>query len=147
MRIVGASTRVLRLKHLAKLSLAVILVGLGSGTLLCEIATAADRYAPQPWGIDTPAGRCVVCHSLERGGPFRVAPNLWGVMGTQKAWAKDWYAYSPALAKKGGVWTADDLDKFLADANQYLPGTTKSIRVKDPEERRKIIEFLVELRD
>ena len=110
-------------------------------------AATTDRFAPAPWGLDSPAGRCVVCHSLERDGPFRVAPNLWGVIGAQKAWAKDWYAYSPALLKKGGVWTEQDLDEYLADANQFVPGTTKSIRVKDAEERQKIIEFLKKLRE
>ena len=135
-------------RHLAKFSLATLVLGMmGFDVLLPQVAAAGGRYAPQPWGIDSPAGRCVVCHSLERGGPFRVAPNLWGVIGAPKAWAKDWYAYSPALAQKGGVWTEEDLDKYLADANQYLPGTRKSIHVKDPEERRQIVEFLRELRD
>ena len=103
------------------------------------------RFAEQPWGIDSAAGRCVVCHSLEKNGPHRVAPNLWGIMGAQKA-AKSWYNYSPALKAKGGVWTDKELDEFLANANQFAPGSTKSIKVKDADERKAIIDFLKTLK-
>jgi cytochrome c len=107
----------------------------------------ADSFPEQPWGYDSAAGRCVVCHSLEQGGAFRVAPNLWGIVGAEKARDRSWYAYSPGLIRKGGTWTAEDLDLYLADADGFVPGTTKSIRVKDPEEREQIIEFLSQLND
>jgi len=102
------------------------------------------RYAEVPWGIDSAAGRCVVCHSLEKNGPHRVAPNLWGIMGAEKA-AKGWYNYSSALRAKGGVWTEEELDEFLADANKFALGSTKSIRVNDSVERKAIIDFLKKL--
>jgi cytochrome c2 len=56
----------------------IIVLGL-SGSL------SADSFTERPWGLDTAAGRCVVCHSLERGGEFRVAPNLWDIVGAEKA--------------------------------------------------------------
>ena len=107
----------------------------------------ADDSNDKPWGYDSAAGRCVVCHSLEEGGPFRVAPNLWGIMGAEKARDRSWYSYSPALIKQGGTWTADELDEYLADADAYIPGTTKSIKVTNEDERQEIIEFLSELKD
>lgn len=107
----------------------------------------ADSFTPQPWGLDTPAGRCVVCHSLEKGGEFRVAPNLWGIVGAQKARDSAWYNYSPALIEMGGTWTEEDLDLFLTNAQAFAPGSTKSIRVTDPAEREEIIGFLMELED
>lgn len=113
--------------------------------VLCARLAFADMYTEQPWGLNTPAERCVVCHSLEKGGPFRVAPNLWGIVGADKARDSDWYAYSPALIEMEGVWTPEELDRFLADANAFAPGSTKSIRVEDPEERQAIIDFLKEL--
>ena len=114
--------------------------------LVCGPASFADEFPEQPWGYETPAGRCVVCHSLEKGGPFRVAPNLWGIVGAEKARDRDWFSYSPALIRKGGTWTEEDLDAFLADASTYLPGSSKSIRVPDEAERKEIIEFLNTLR-
>ena len=110
--------------------------------VLCARLAFAEPVAAEPWGLDSPAGRCVVCHSLERGGPFRVAPNLWGIVGDEKARDREWYAYSPALIRMGGTWTEEDLDRFLADAGAFAPGSTKSIRVTDPQEREQIIEFL-----
>ena len=115
--------------------------------VLCARLVFADAVPAEPWGLDTVAGRCVVCHSLEKGGPFRVAPNLWGIVGDEKARDRSWYAYSPALIRMGGTWTEEDLDRFLADAGAFAPGSTKSIRVTDPEERQQILDFLSQLRD
>jgi len=117
--------------------------------LITSIGSAADveTFTAQPWGADSPAGRCVVCHSLEKNGPFRVAPNLWNIVGAEKARDRSWYAYSPALIRKGGTWTEEDLDSFLKDAPAFAPGSTKSIRVKDSEERRAIVDFLQTLKD
>jgi cytochrome c2 len=109
--------------------------------------SAADTFTEQPWGSDSAAGRCVVCHSLEKGGPFRVAPNLWNIVGSEKARDRDWYAYSPSLIKMGGTWTEEELDRFLENASAFAPGSTKSIRVTDPAERQAIIDFLRQLRD
>lgn len=117
--------------------------------LLMSLTTPvlADSANGQPWGYDTVAGRCVVCHSLEEAGPFRVAPNLWGIVGAEKARDRAWYAYSPALIKRGGTWTVEDLDAYLADADQFLPGTTKSIKVENEQEREQIIDFLSQLKE
>lgn len=116
-------------------------------TVAAVAADSAATFPENPWGYDTPAGRCVVCHSLEKHGPFRVAPNLWNIVGAEKARDRNWYAYSPALIEKGGTWSAEDLDYFLADASAFAPGSTKSIRVEDPQERQQIIDFLKTLHD
>jgi cytochrome c len=115
--------------------------------LATGIAFAGDRYTEQPWGSDSAAGRCVVCHSLEKGGPFRVAPNLWNIVGAEKARDRSWYSYSPALIRKGGDWTEDELNRYLEDAAAFAPGSTKSIRIGDPAERQAIIDFLATLKD
>jgi cytochrome c len=115
--------------------------------VVCARLVFADMFTAEPWGLDTPAADCVVCHSLEKGGPFRVAPNLWGIVGADKARDSAWYAYSPALIEMEGNWTPEELDRFLEDANAFAPGSTKSIRVSDPEKRQRIIDFLAELQD
>jgi len=119
-----------------------------AGAATTAMAAGASMEGPAlPWGIDGPAGQCVVCHSLEKGGPYRVAPNLWNIVGAEKARDRRWYAYSPGLIRKGGTWTEDDLDEFLADANEFVPGSRKSIRVSDAEERREIIDYLKKLKN
>jgi cytochrome c len=107
----------------------------------------AERYAARPVGWDSPAGKCVVCHNLERGGPARVAPNLWGIVGAQKGREKG-YGYSLALAKAGGVWSERDLDEYLTAPSRFLPGTTKSIAgMPNAKERAELIAFLGTLKD
>jgi cytochrome c len=107
----------------------------------------AERYAAKPVGWDSPAGKCVVCHSLERGGAARVAPNLWGIVGAKKGSAKG-YGYSLALAKAGGVWSERDLDEYLSAPNRFLPGTSKTISaLPNAKERAELIAFLGTLKD
>jgi len=130
------------LQAMAAGAVPVLLAGLIGATSPAAAADATPRYVAPPWGENTVAGGCVVCHSLEAGGPFRVAPNLYGIVGAEKARERAWYAYSPALLTKGGTWSEADLDQFLTDANAFAPGSTKSIRVRDPKQRRQIIDFL-----
>lgn len=105
-------------------------------------ADATIRYRPEPVGRGTAVEECVVCHSIEANGPFRYAPNLYGIVGAEKAREREWFGYSSALMTMGGVWTEDDLDAYLEDAAKFAPGTTKTIKIQDPEERKAIIDFL-----
>ena len=134
------------MKRLPLIQILLIILGVLSFQVNLLAADKADsyRFPELPWGIDSAAGRCVVCHSLEQNGPHRVAPNLWGIMGADKA-AKGWYNYSKGLRDKGGVWTEQDLDAFLEDANKFAPGSTKSIRVSDSVESKAIIDLLKKL--
>lgn len=106
-----------------------------------------ERYASQPTGWNSPAGKCVVCHSLEKGGASRVAPTLWGIVGAPKAGTKG-YGYSLALAKAGGVWTERELEHYLTAPSQFLPGTSKTIiGLPSPQDRAKVIAYLATLKD
>ena len=100
------------------------------------------RFEAVPVGADGPLKTCVVCHSVESGGPLRVGPPLHGIVGARKARVA-WYGYSPALRKAEGTWTEADLDKFLTSPSKFLPGTTKTlIGIPDPKERADIIAAL-----
>lgn len=120
----------------------------GLFSLLAPNASAGEeyRYAAKPVGLDGPAGPCVVCHSVEKNGPPRVAPGLWGIVGAPKARLQG-YGYSTALAEAGGVWTKQELDQYLASPDRFLPGTKKTIAGLDSQERAKIVKFLETLRD
>lgn len=107
--------------------------------------TATDDrlvFKTQPVGRGTVVEGCIVCHSVEEGGPPRVAPNLHGIVGAPKA-ATPWFAYSPGLRAKGGVWTEQDLDAYLSDPDQFAPGTKKTlVGIPDAKQRAAIIAFL-----
>ena len=84
----------------------------------------------------------MVCHSLEKGAPWRVAPTLWGIVGAPKARA-EWFSYSMAMRKKGGAWTEADLDAFLANPSGFIPGTIKTLPpIKDAAQRKQLIAYL-----
>lgn len=105
-------------------------------------AAGPYKFKAMPVGADGPLRECVVCHSVEAGGPLRVGPPLHGIVGAPKA-RTDWYGYSPALRKAGGSWTEADLDKFLTSPSKFLPGTSKTIiGISDAKERGDIIAAL-----
>ena len=68
------------------------------------------------------AKQCQACHTFEKGGPNRVGPNLWGIVGRPRA-SEAGFNYSAAMKAKGGKWTFDELNKFLANPRGYIPGT------------------------
>lgn len=112
-----------------------------------DSAEAPYRYAATPVGLDSPAGQCVVCHSIEKGGPLRSAPNLWGIVGAPKGYAKG-YGYSVALASASGAWTEKELSDYLTDPTKFMPGTKKTlIGLPNADERAKLITFLATLKD
>ncbi len=110
------------------------------------LAKESYQYASKPMGWNGPAGQCVVCHNLEKGDSYRVGPNLWGIVGAPKGGSKG-FGYSHALATAGGVWTEQDLDRYLSNPTQFLPGTSKTISGLNSQERTKIIAFLAKLKD
>ena len=65
---------------------------------------------------------CAACHTFQKGGPNGQGPNLYGVVGRARASAPG-FAYSDAMKAKGGEWTIDDLNKFLTNPKEFVPGT------------------------
>ena len=68
------------------------------------------------------AKQCQACHTFEKGGPNRVGPNLWGIVDRPRA-SEAGFNYSAAMKAKGGKWTYDELNKFLASPRSYIQGT------------------------
>lgn len=86
--------------------------------------------------------KCMACHSAEQGGPNKVGPDLWGIVGRAKA-SHEGFSYSAALKEKGGDWTLDDLAHFLHKPREFASGTKMVFPgISDEQELSNLLAYL-----
>ena len=112
-------------------------------------APAVQEKSPVPDSEDTnlAAGKaayaaCMACHVLEKGAANGAGPNLFGVLD-QPAGAVEGFAYSDALKESGVNWTRAELDAYIANPSEKIPGTTMVAgAVEDADQRSAIIDYI-----
>ena len=93
------------------------------------------------------AKKCGACHTFEKGGPNRVGPNLFGILNEKRGEGRG-FNFSAAMKAKGGTWTYDDLNKFIANPKGFVPGTAMGFAgIPKDSERADVIAYLRTLAD
>ncbi len=84
---------------------------------------------------------CAVCHSVEPG-QNKIGPSLAGVVGRKAGSVAD-YSYTEANKNSGLTWTEAELDKYLTDPRQVVPGTKMLFAgLKNADDRKAVIAYL-----
>ncbi len=111
-------------------------------------ASVATRLANADPGRGKSAVRvCSTCHTFDKGGRNGIGPNLWGVVNRPRA-SEAGYSYSAAMKAKGGAWTYEDLDQFLAHPQAIIPGTKMTFGgIRNARQRADVIAYLRTLSD
>jgi len=86
---------------------------------------------------------CQACHTFDKDGPNRVGPNLYAIVGDKKGEGRAGFNFSAAMKAKGGTWTIDDLNQFIANPKGYVPGTAMGFAgVSKDTQRADILAYL-----
>lgn len=86
--------------------------------------------------------KCAACHTVTKGGPNGLGPNLWGVLGEPIGKGKG-FAFSDALAKVGGNWDWENLNHWLSSPRAMAPGTKMTFAgLSSPQDRADVIAYL-----
>jgi cytochrome c len=96
------------------------------------------------------ANKCLACHTLDKGQPAKIGPNLYGVVGGPAAHMEG-FKYSKAMEDRhaaGGTWMFADLDTFLTSPKAFVPGTAMGFAgLPKPQDRANVIAYLNTLSD
>jgi len=117
-------------------------------------ATAAPAEAPLPpiapllakadpaEGAKEMGKVCAVCHDWTQGGPAKVGPNLYNVVGGPHAHMVG-FNYSDGLKAISGPWTFEELNAWLKNPRDVVPGTRMSFAgIDSDQERADVIDYL-----
>ncbi len=111
------------------------------------LAAGVLVMATQAFGADVKNGaevfgRCAICHSNAKGAPARIGPNVFGVVG-RKAGTQADFSYSAALKNSAIVWTAANLDKWVAGPAVMVPGNRMSFAgISSAKDRADLVAYL-----
>jgi cytochrome c len=119
---------------LAALLLPVSSAGSRAAEVVGDPALGKKQFAP-----------CSACHTVEKGGPNKIGPNLHGIIGKKSGTNRADYAYSNAMKNANIIWSAEELMKYLVKPMDYVKGTKMPfVGVPNEQTRANIVAFIVQ---
>ena len=127
----------------------------GAGAAAPAAPAGPEPIAPLMDKASADAGKaksqlCAACHTFDKGGPNRIGPNLYGVIGAPIAEDRGGFAFSSALQDKGKgkTWTLDDLNAWLFKPQDFAKGTKMTfIGLPKAEDRANVVAYLNSMSD
>jgi cytochrome c len=119
----------------------------GSGTNVPAAEETMPDFATVLPAADLTAGkaiaaRCEQCHDISKGGPNKIGPELWNVIGRPRA-TEAGFSYSSAMASEHAAWSFESLFKFLKSPPTTVPGTKMSFAgLRSASDRINLLAFL-----
>ena len=93
------------------------------------------------------SSKCTACHGFTSGGGNRIGPNLWNILGMQKANAAG-FNYSDSLKSIGGDWTISDMNAWLKSPKKYAPGNAMAfVGLRKDKDRANLMAYLNSMSD
>jgi cytochrome c len=84
---------------------------------------------------------CAACHKLDAGAN-EVGPSLHGIFSRKAGELAD-FRYSPAMKRSGVTWTAETLDKYIADPQAFIPANRMPYAgISNASDRADLIAYL-----
>jgi len=91
--------------------------------------------------------RCQQCHDSSKGGPNKIGPNLWGIVGRPRA-EHPGFDYSSAMAANHDPWDYAKLFHYLKAPQAAVPGTKMSFAgLRSVQDRLNLLAYLRTLSD
>ena len=111
-----------------------LLIALGAGSALAEGNAEAGKKI---------FNKCKACHALEAG-KKKVGPSLHGIIGS-KSGHMEGFKYSSAMMEAGIEWTDENLDQYLTNPKDFIPGNKMIFPgLKDAQQRADVIAYIKE---
>lgn len=136
------------MKFWVRTLLCTVLVG-ASVALACATGTNLESVAaPEGCSPETSElgratyAQCTVCHANDPELGHGAGPNLAGIIG-RPIGKSEGFRFSPVLREATGHWSAEELDKFLANPQLAYPGVRMAYAgLPDAKRRKDLICYL-----
>jgi cytochrome c len=91
--------------------------------------------------------QCFTCHTIDKGGPNKVGPNQWDLVGRKKG-SEPGFSYSSGMQAAGGEWTYEDINKMIFKPQAFVKGTKMAFAgLPKEQDRADVIAYLRTMND